>query len=138
MTPERFWSKADRSGGPGACWPWQACTRADGYGASWNGQKSDVAHRIAYRLAIGPIPAGLTLDHLCRNRACVNPDHLEPVTQRTNVLRGEGITARLLKRTHCSKGHPWDEANTLWYRGTRRCRRCGYLRVRTQRGLAAA
>lgn len=97
----------------------------DGYGRLQVNGRRWVAHRAAYELAHGPIPDGLTLDHLCRVRNCVNPAHLEPVTLRENVLRGEGQSARNAVATHCHQGHPFDEANT--YRrpgGGRTCRAC--------------
>lgn len=69
-------------------------------------RRAVLAHRLAYEILVGPVPAGLTLDHLCRNRACMNPAHLEPVTMRANVLRGEAPAARQARRTHCRHGHP--------------------------------
>jgi len=88
------------------------------------------AHRWAYERWVGPIPAGLQLDHLCRNRLCVNPEHLEPVTCQENVLRGNGTAARLARVTHCPKGHEYTDENTyLYQRGRlgqyhRACRTC--------------
>ena len=82
------------------------------------------AHRVAYELLIGPIPKGLQLDHLCRIRHCVNPSHLEPVSCRLNLLRGDTFNARNAKKTHCPKGHPYDLFNTWLYRGSRHCRAC--------------
>lgn len=132
----RFWTKVNRSGPwpllrhlSGRCWMWTASLRADGYGQFRIGGRADGrtvrAHRVAYELLIGPIPEGLVIDHLCRNRACVNPDHLEPVTHKVNVLRGEGVSAKAARATSCPYGHAYDKANTYWRRdGRRYCRAC--------------
>ena len=89
-----------------------------------------LAHRIAYLLFRGPIPLGKELDHLCRNRGCVNPGHLEVVLHRTNVLRGAGPSAGHARKTHCVHGHLFDIPNTYIYKGRRRmCRACRALRV---------
>ncbi len=106
----------------GHCHLWIGSIHAEGYGVY-----SDVlAHRIVYELTLGPIPAGLTLDHLCRVRPCVNPRHLEPVTLAVNVLRGESLPARNARKTHCPKGHPYDASNTYVNprTGWRLCRAC--------------
>src|ERR1035437_6893898 len=102
----RFWAKVDKTED---CWNWTAHTDGMGYGQlAKPGQHGGlvVAHRFAYELLVGPIPEGLQLDHLCRNRACVNPDHLEPVTRRVNILRGVGFGAVNAKKTECPRGHP--------------------------------
>jgi len=109
------------------CWIWTAWL-SDGYGLIKNDGRTIIAHRLAYELYKGPIPDGLELDHLCRNRCCVNPDHLEPVTRQANILRGMGLCAENAKKTHCSNGHPYDEKNTYVRKrvsGGRACRTCG-------------
>ena len=97
------------------CWLWQGPLTNAGYGRmSWTafGRKEGGAHRVSYVAHRGPIPAGLQLDHLCRNRACVRPDHLEPVTNRVNILRGESPSARAARATHCVHGHEFTPENT--------------------------
>jgi len=90
----------------------------------------------------GPIPEGLDLDHLCRNRWCVNPEHVEPVTRRENLIRGQTTIAQNVSKTHCPAGHAYDETNTYYYRGMRQCRICRDLhrtrwRMKTK-GMAVA
>jgi len=87
------------------CWIWVACRNNQGYGLVRHGQKTTLAHRAVYELLIGKIPPDLQCDHLCRNRYCVNPAHIELVTGRDNVLRGIGPTAENARKTHCKKGH---------------------------------
>lgn len=118
---DRFWAKVDKTDG---CWLWSAARTADGYGNIKVDGKARRAHRLAYELSVGEIPAGLDLDHLCRNRSCVNPDHLEPVTRRENVLRGDGLAALRAKQTHCKSGHEFTPENTYTGSGGRSCRRC--------------
>ncbi len=109
------------------CWLWVGYVRPDGYGEMGGGPGEVLrAHRFSYEHFVGPIPAGLTIDHLCRVRSCVNPKHLEPVTQRENNRRGFSIYATNARKTHCKNGHPFDEANTRWHRSNGiTCRRCG-------------
>jgi hypothetical protein len=121
----RFWSKVDKAG-PGGCWLWTAGKNRDGYGKFRVGTRHVLAHRFAYRILRGPIPDGLQLDHVCRNHACVNPDpdHLEPVVQRVNLLRGDGWAAQNARKTHCIRGHELSGANLRWERD-----RCGLKRT---------
>ena len=121
------------------CWLWQNASTPPGYGVFYLWGKQTYAHRASYELHVGPIPEGLVIDHLCRNRRCVNPEHLEPVTQRINLLRGETHTARNAAKTHCDNGHRYTEATTYRYaNGTRRCRRCGTEQARDRRERAKA
>lgn len=102
------------------CWEWVGNVNGSGYGRVRGlGGRSVMAHRLVYEQAVGVIPEGLTLDHLCRNRKCVRPDHLEPVDIKTNILRGFGPPALNARKTHCEKGHPLIPTNR-----ERRCRRC--------------
>lgn len=139
-TPERFWSKVDKQGPVpaerpdlGPCWIWIAAKTSRGYGNFTVGGRSGrnhTAHRFAYELANGAVADGLDLDHLCRVRACVNPTHLEPVTRRENLLRGETIVARNSAKTHCPHGHEYTPENTYVRDGSRNCRQCRRQRER--------
>ena len=110
----------------GDCWTWTGYVTNLGYGRVWANGKASPAHRVVYELLVGPIPADLTIDHLCKNTRCVNPDHLEAVTMRENVIRGTGPSAVNAAKTHCMYGHPFDEANTYLRRDGRgrQCRAC--------------
>ena len=130
------------------CWEWTGCKIWNGYGRIHQiidgKRKMILAHRAVYEILVGPIPEGLTLDHLCRNRSCVNPAHLEAITMRDNVLRGVGPTAINARKTHCINGHLLP--------ASRKCREClrkgtpigrphtshcprGHLKVITSTGL---
>lgn len=129
----RFWSKTRYDVETG-CFNWLAYKNPrGGYGRFKVGGKLHVAHRVAYQLSVGPIPDGLTLDHLCRNTACVNPLHLEPVSVGENIRRGTQGDAQRAK-THCPREHPYDSENTYVNpRGQRLCRACGRERMRVRR-----
>ena len=120
--------------GPGEdCWIWKGGTSSDGYGRiRGDGEcKTMPAHHVTYKAFIGEIPEGMVTDHLCRNPSCVNPWHLELVTNRENVLRGVGVTAENARKTHCIRGHEFTPENTVpGPRGGRGCRSC---RRETQR-----
>jgi hypothetical protein len=120
---------------PNDCWLWP-WGRVRGYGQTRHNGKHCYVHRWAYELLVGPIPPTMTLDHLCRNPACANPRHLEPVTIGVNVLRGLGPTARHARKTRCINGHPFNETNTI-YRptGGRYCRECRRASSRRARKL---
>lgn len=121
------------------CWLWTASTDRYGYGrCSTPGRKVAKAHRVIYALLVGD--PGEMLDHLCRVPACVNPEHLEPVTNRENQLRGQGFVAANSNKVECINGHPFDEANTYYRAGSGRrdCRICTADRQRAYQKRRAA
>ncbi|MFI2349761.1 HNH endonuclease signature motif containing protein [Streptomyces sp. NPDC019443] len=134
---DRFWAKVKHDGpvslrreAPGRCWLWVGAIGARGYGRIFVDGQTVPAHRWSYEAEVGSIQPGLVIDHLCRNRACVNPAHLEPVTNQVNTLRGIGMTARRARTTHCPAGHEYAGANLyVSPRGDRRCRICEHLRA---------
>jgi hypothetical protein len=127
-----------------SCWQWTAAVNAYGYGVIGvpGTHRTMLAHRAAFEAWVGPIPDGLDLDHLCRTRRCVNPAHLEPVSRRTNLLRGLTITAANAAKTACPKGHPYEGRNLLIRsrngRPVRRCRTCDLARKADYRRRRAA
>lgn len=118
---ERFLQKVHFEDG---CLIWDAGKDHAGYGMFHNGQSNGRAHRVLYEFVNGAIPPNLGLDHLCRRRDCVNPLHMEAVTQRVNVLRGEGVASKHARRTHCLNGHPFSGDNLRLRSNRRECITC--------------
>ena len=118
---------------PDDCWNWPWAKMPAGYGVVRKGGRQQMAHRVMYEDIVGPIPEGLTIDHLCSNPSCVNPLHLEPVTMHENLLRGRSFAGLNAKKTHCPAGHAYDEVNTLHCADRRFCRTCLRERDRARR-----
>ena len=117
------------------CWMWKSPSVRNGYGLFYNGEKLDCAHRFSYQHFVGEIPEDKEIDHLCRNRLCVNPRHLEAVSHRENCLRGTSPAAKNAKKTHCHNGHKFDEANTHRHPLGRKCRACDREKYRRSVGI---
>jgi hypothetical protein len=127
------------------CWNWKGSLATRGYGRFFVGRSEVLprgevyAYRWAYERWVGLVPEGLELDHLCRNRACVNPAHLEPVTKRTNILRGTSFSAKNAAKTHCAQGHEYTAENTYPRKsGGRDCRECNREAQRRYQARIAA
>jgi hypothetical protein len=137
----RWWSKVIPTEG---CWHWIGYLSSRGYGRAWFERKQVAAHRAALKLLRGvDVPSGMEVDHLCRNRSCVNPDHLEVVDRRTNILRGLGACAANSRKTHCPRGHALSPDNlvpNLRYRACAVCKKAqsrALSRRRAEKRLSA-
>lgn len=127
----RFWRRVDR-GDDRACWLWRGPRSKTGYGSFWGDDGPQRVHVFAYELLVGPVPDGLELDHTCRNRQCVNPAHLEPVTHAENMARRAPFHPGH-KVTHCPQGHEYTPENLIPNRRSRECKECGRERSREYR-----
>lgn len=142
---DRLWEKVEKTD---TCWLWRGATNNRGYGQMVVGSLLDgskrkvLVHRLSYELLVGPIPEGLVIDHVrnrgCTHQTCVNPAHLEAVTQRENLRRGDGGPGINARKTHCKRGHPFDDGNTYRTSKGRHCKVCRReaLRRYRQRSLA--
>ncbi len=123
---KRFFDKVEKSDN---CWLWTATKSHNGYGQFYFNGKLIYSHRFVYQVMIGDIPKGLDLDHLCRVRNCVNPDHLEPVTRQENLSRGKINQHK--NKTHCKRGHKFTNENTrITTKGSRQCLNCVKMRIK--------
>ena len=128
---ERFFKKVKKTA---YCWEWLGCKNGTGYG--WFGMNKEImgAHRASYELFVGKIPKGMTIDHKCRNRSCVNPKHLRVMSFKENNAIGNSPSAINARKTHCKRGHEFTKENTyINQKGERHCRTCFNMLMRNYR-----
>lgn len=127
----------EKSRREGECLVFYTTVQPNGYGQMWNGRRPEQAHRIAYRIAYGDIPRDTEIDHKCRNRACINPEHLQAITHKQNMHLSETVMGLNHRKTHCIRGHELKGDNLrLEPDGRRQCRACDrvrYLRKKEKR-----
>lgn len=117
----RFFARVDDSGGPDSCWQWTGALNSNGHAQFWYAGQMRGAYRLLWAWIHGDLHEGLELDHVCKNKRCVNTSHLEEVTHKVNSQRAmKGV----LRKTHCLRGHPYTPENTYTYRGVRTCKTC--------------
>lgn len=121
---EAFWMRVEQPDNPDECWVWHGSINPDGYGRMQVDNVHHLGHRLSYEIHVGAIPDGLVIDHLCKNRGCCNPKHLEAVTLAVNTMRGEGYMALSARQTHCPSGHEYAGDNLYALKGVRMCRTC--------------
>ncbi|NWA62995.1 HNH endonuclease [Pantoea sp. B9002] len=127
---ERLLSKVAKNPNSG-CWEFTGSLYKNGYGQIWNGARAEQAHRVAYRFYVAEIPADKEIDHLCKNRRCVNPKHLDIVTHQENIARSNTVMGENARKTHCMRGHPLEGENLIITKQkTRQCRICSNMRAR--------
>ncbi len=128
-----FWEKVEKTG---SCWNWTASLFKNGYGQFWAWGMKWYAHRFSYALHNDVLVTDMTINHLCKNRKCVNPAHLEQITRGENTLHKDSQSPSAInkRKTQCPRGHEYNGINT-WVEknGTRHCRPCNTINKRLQR-----
>ena len=132
---DRFWPKVRKTS---TCWVWTASQAGKGYGVFWDGVRQVYAHRFAFESVHGTIEPRLQIDHLCRVHNCVNPEHLEVVTNRENVLRGQHPSMVIHRAQRCARGHPYTTENVSNRTNDRHCRICQSITKRERLILKVA
>lgn len=130
-TENRIRSKIEVT--PSGCWQWLGAKQPAGYGTLWNGVRPEQAHRVSYRHFRCEIPQGFDIDHLCRNRSCVNPDHLRAVPHRENMRVSDTPMGRNAAKLFCKRGHAFEGDNLRIIKGARQCRACMNIRAAAAR-----